>query len=117
VRPEVSRVSGRGRQSCGAGEGEGPPSLNTSCLDLTTTDTGTEAGLSRWLSCDQIRKMQRMRRETVVRAMDTGELPFERRGRVRYARLSDVLAWEQRRLEPEHEPRASRVRSDLADLA
>lgn len=44
--------------------------------------------------------MQRMRRETVIRAMESGELPFERRGRIRCARLSAVLAWEERRLSP-----------------
>lgn len=52
----------------------------------------------RWLSVDQIRKMQRMRRTTVVSAMENGDLPFERRGRIRYARLADVLIWEQQRL-------------------
>lgn len=52
----------------------------------------------RWLSVDQIRKMQRMRRETVIAAMESGELPYERRGRIRYARECDVIAWEQKRL-------------------
>ena len=47
-----------------------------------------------WLSVNQIRKMQRMRRKTVICAMESGELPFERRGRIRYARLADVQAWE-----------------------
>jgi len=42
--------------------------------------------------------MQRMRRSTVMDAMNRGELPFEQRGRIRYARLSDVLLWEERRL-------------------
>jgi len=57
-----------------------------------------EGPFTRWLSLEQIRKMQRMRRETVISAMESGELPYERRGRVRYARLSDVLLWEERRL-------------------
>ncbi len=52
----------------------------------------------RWLSVEQIRKQQRMRRETVVAAMLSGELPYEQRGRIRYARVSDVEAWEERRL-------------------
>ena len=52
----------------------------------------------RWLSVEQIRKQQRMRRETVVAAMHSGELPYEQRGRTRYARVSDVQAWEERRL-------------------
>jgi hypothetical protein len=52
----------------------------------------------RWLSVDQIRKQQRMRREKVVAAMLSGELPYEQRGRIRYARISDVEAWEQSRL-------------------
>ncbi len=53
---------------------------------------------SHWLSVEQIRKLQRMRRQTVIAAMEAGELPYERRGRIRYARLADVLAWEERRL-------------------
>lgn len=73
--------------------------------------------LPRWLSVDQIRKMQRMRRERVVEAMLGGELPFEQRGRIRYARLSDVIAWEERRLKPQDEPLAGLVHPDLADWA
>ena len=53
---------------------------------------------SRWLSVDQIRKQQRCRRAVVVAAMESGELPFERRGRIRYARVCDVEAWERARL-------------------
>lgn len=30
--------------------------------------------------------------------MESGELPYERRGRIRYARVCDVEAWEQARL-------------------
>lgn len=61
--------------------------------------------------------MQRMRRETVIAAMESGELPFERRGRIRYARLSDVLLWEERRLAGEAPPSTFRIDPDLADLA
>ena len=39
-----------------------------------------------------------MRRESVVAAMLAGELPYEQRGRIRYARVSDVEAWEEKRL-------------------
>ncbi len=71
--------------------------------------------LPRWLTVEQIRKMQRMRREQVIEAMESGILPFEQRGRIRYARLSDVLAWEERRLsQPEACTRA--VHPDLRDL-
>ena len=52
----------------------------------------------RWLSVNQIRRQQRMRREAVLAAMASGELPFEQRGRIRYARECDVIAWEQKRL-------------------
>jgi len=52
----------------------------------------------RWLSVDQIRKQQRMRRETVVAAMLSGELPYEQRGRIRYARVEDIQRWEAARL-------------------
>jgi hypothetical protein len=76
-----------------------------------------ESGLPRWLTVDQIRKMQRMRRERVLEAMLTGELPYEKRGRIRYARLSDVIAWEERRLAPEEHPFAGLVHPDLADWA
>jgi hypothetical protein len=53
---------------------------------------------TRWLTVEQIRKQQRMRRERVIEAMLSGELPYEQRGRIRYARVCDVEAWEQRRL-------------------
>ncbi len=56
------------------------------------------APMPRWLSVEQIRKMQRVRREVVLAAMASSQLPFERRGRVRYARVCDVLAWEESRL-------------------
>jgi len=52
----------------------------------------------RWLTVEQIRKHQRMRRERVIEAMLSGELPYEQRGRIRYARVCDVEAWEQSRL-------------------
>ena len=52
----------------------------------------------RWLTVEQIRKQQRMRRERVLEAMLSGELPYEQRGRIRYARVCDVQAWEERRL-------------------
>lgn len=74
-------------------------------------------GLPRWLTVEQIRKMQRMRRETVVEAMESGELPYERRGRIRYARLADVLAWEVRRLKPDAEPCTRTIHEGLLDLA
>lgn len=70
-----------------------------------------------WLTVEQIRKMQRMRRQTVIDAMELGELPYERRGRIRYARLSDVLAWEERRLAGTSLVSSRRVDPDLADLA
>lgn len=70
----------------------------------------------RWLSVNQIRKQQRMRRETVVAAMLSGELPFEQRGRIRYARLSDVLAWEERRLSKPPEAREVWIHPDLREF-
>ena len=71
----------------------------------------------RWLTVEQIRKMQRMRRETVVDAMRSGELPFEQRGRIRYARLSDVLVWEEKRLDGHSVPSRRAIAPELADLA
>ena len=73
--------------------------------------------LPRWLSVDQIRRLQRCRRETVIEAMDTGELPFEQRGRIRYARLSDVEAWEEQRLAPAYRPRRGKVHDALSEFA
>ena len=70
-----------------------------------------------WLTVEQIRKMERMRRLTVIQAMEAGELPFERRGRIRYARLADVLAWEERRLTQSAAPSTRRIAPELADLA
>lgn len=70
-----------------------------------------------WLTVNQIRKMQRMRRETVIAAMESGELPYERRGRIRYARLADVQLWEERRLSRGYELSTYPIDPDLADLA
>lgn len=83
------------------------PSLNTQM---------SSPELPRWLSVDQIRKLQRCRRETVVEAMHNGELPFEQRGRIRYARLSDVIAWEERRLRPDAEPVRGLIHPDLEEF-
>ena len=69
--------------------------------------------MSRWFSVDQIRKMQRMRRERVVEAMLSGELPYEQRGRIRYARDCDVEAWEQKRLSRAPGPERLPIHRDL----
>ena len=71
----------------------------------------------RWLTVEDIRKQQRMRREAVVAAMLAGELPFEQRGRIRYARVSDVEAWEKSRLCREKMPKVLLVHPDLAEFA
>lgn len=76
----------------------------------------TESSLPRWLSVEQVRKMQRMRRDTVLRAIRTGDLPFEKRGRITYVRLSDVIAWEERRLKPDEKRSSGLVHPDLAGL-
>jgi hypothetical protein len=76
-----------------------------------------EGGFHRWLSVEEIRKMQRMRRETVISAMLIGELPFDQRGRIRYARLSDVLAWEEKRLSGVAIPSKRPIAPELMDLA
>ena len=75
------------------------------------------AGMPRWLSVNEIRKMQRFRRETVKLAMDNGELPFEQRGNIRYARLSDVIRWEERRLRPDVEPVRGLIHPELQEFA
>lgn len=82
--------------------------------ESNTLDTSM---LPRWLSVNQIRKMQRCRRETVKDAMDRGELPFEQRGNIRYARLSDVIRWEERRLQSEVEPVRGIVHKELEEFA
>lgn len=75
-----------------------------------------EQAFSRWLTVNEIRKMQRMRRETVLEAMESGELPFEQRGRIRYARLSDVLLWEERRLTGTFQQSTCEIDAAFADL-
>ncbi len=83
----------------------------------TTLDTSAfPKDMPRWLSVNQIHKMQRCRRETVVDAMLRGELPFEQRGRIRYARLSDVIAWEERRLRPDVQPVRGLIHPDLEEF-
>lgn len=76
-----------------------------------------ETAFSHWLSVDQIRRMQRMRRQTVIDAMNSGELPYERRGRIRYARLSDVIAWEEQRLTEDSSMTTHHIDPGLEDLA
>jgi hypothetical protein len=49
--------------------------------------------------------------------MERGELPFERRGRIRFARLADVLIWEEQRLSRPTALSTRAIRADLADLA
>ncbi|MCG3126033.1 MAG: hypothetical protein CHACPFDD_00861 [Phycisphaerae bacterium] len=109
------------------GRGNGHPShagpLATPSNPLNATffepkqPVATDGPFSHWLSLEQIRKMQRMRRATVIAAMESGELPYERRGRIRYVRLSDVFLWEERRLAGEAPPSDHRIDPDLADLA
>jgi len=71
----------------------------------------------RWLSVEQIRKQQRMRRQTVIDAMLRGDLPFEQRGRIRCARVSDVEAWEQSRLTHAYPLSTREICPELLDLA
>jgi len=71
----------------------------------------------RWLTVEQIRKQQRMRRERVIEAMLSGELPYEQRGRIRYARVCDVEVWEQSRLTSPVEWSIRPVAPELADFA
>lgn len=71
----------------------------------------------RWLTVNQIRKQQRVRRETVLHAMMNGELPYEQRGRIRYARVCDVEAWEESRLTRTYPPSRYPIHPDLIDLA
>jgi len=53
----------------------------------------------------------------VLEAMASGELRYEQRGRIRYARLRDVQAWETARLERGPQPVPSRgLRNDIAGL-
>lgn len=102
-----------------AGEDGGGNPLDTSVHDASSRVKGQGRGedLPRWLSVDQIRKLQRMRKETVVEAMNAGELPFEQRGRIRYARLTDVIAWEERRVTADRKRVKGLVHPDLAHLA
>lgn len=53
---------------------------------------------SHWLTVEEIRKEQRMRRETVIDAMLAGDLLYEQRGRIRYSRRCDVVRWELSRM-------------------
>lgn len=74
---------------------------------------GTTHVETRWLSVDQIRRQQRIRREAVVAAMLAGDLPYEQRGRIRYARECDVRAWEERRLKHGPQSRPLAIHADL----
>lgn len=58
---------------------------------------------------EDIRKQQRMRREAVIAAMLAGVLPYEQRGRIRYARVCDVEAWEMSRLREKSNSDPSRM--------
>ncbi len=48
--------------------------------------------------------------------MLAGDLPYERRGRIRYARVSDVVAWEEARLRREQKPMTLLIHPDLAEF-
>jgi hypothetical protein len=98
-------------------EGEVSPTPPAPSWSAGLAVPAAEAALPRWLSVEQVRKMQRMRRETVLEAMRAGELPFEQRGRICYIRLSDVVAWEERRLKSETKPSRCFIHPDLAGLA
>ncbi len=80
---------------------------------MATYDTGSGP---RWLTVNQIRKQQRICRETVVAAMLNGELPYEQRGRIRYARVTDVEAWEERRLQKPPTARPVYIHPDLLEF-
>lgn len=71
----------------------------------------------RWLTVEDIRKQQRMRRQAVIAAMLSGQLPYEQRGRIRYARCCDVERWEQSRLKNVIETTSTLVHPDLAEFA
>jgi hypothetical protein len=71
----------------------------------------------RWLTVEEIRKQQRMRRDAVVAAMLAGELPYEQRGRIRYARITDVFAWENSRLCRDKRAKRLLVHPDLKEFA
>ncbi len=71
----------------------------------------------RWVSVEQIRKQRRMRRQTVIEAMLSGDLPFEQRDRVRFARACDVEAWEERRLTQSFPISSREIAPELLDLA
>ena len=78
---------------------------------------GSQKHPVRWLTVEDIRKQQRMRRQVVVTAMLSGELPYEQRGRIRYARVSDVGAWEKSRLHScVQAPGTLLVHPDLAEF-
>ena len=76
----------------------------------------TDAQNLRWLTVEQIRIQQRMRRQTVIQAMLSGALPYEQRGRIRYARVTDIEAWEQARLAGDCQPAKLRVHRALGDF-
>lgn len=78
--------------------------------------TGASSPSVCWLTVEQIRRQQRMRRETVIAAMLSGQLPYEQRGRIRYARKCDVEAWELSRLNQRGEMAKTRVHEALAHL-
>jgi len=48
--------------------------------------------------------------------MERGDLLFEQRGRARYARLFDVLAWEEKRVQRPADQQRGRIMAGLADL-
>lgn len=70
----------------------------------------------RWLTVEDIRKQQRIRREAVIAAMLCGDLPYEQRGKIRYARCCDVEQWELKRLTKPRAPIKLRIHPELRDL-
>lgn len=78
--------------------------------------SNAQPAVARWLSVEQIRKQQRCRRSVVIAAMASGALPYEQRGRIRYARVCDVQAWELARLIKPQPTSPRQVHPDLAEF-
>lgn len=90
---------------------------NTPNMAYATARETRDPAAPIWLSVEQIRKRERCRRQKVIDAMKSGLLPFEQRGRIRYARLSDVVAWEESRLQAGSDPCMREIDPDLREFA
>ena len=69
-----------------------------------------------WLTVEGIRKRLRCRRQRVIAAMDSGQLKFEQRGRIRYSPEWAVQEWERSLVKSTDKVRTLTIPAEFLDV-